>query len=127
MRRPDLIPNTRLAHEATEFAVEHGKTWEVHRALFRAYFEEERNLGDIAVVCEACESIGLDPAAVRAALEAGTYTAEVERQREWCRSIGVTGVPTVVFEERFALVGAQDYEAVRDIARRVLTRPVAEG
>lgn len=119
MKRPPLVPNTRKAHEATEFAIEHGKLWEIHRALFHAYFEEERHIGDIDVICEAVAGTGLNVSELRLALEDGRYAAEVERQMEWAREAGVTGVPTTIFNDRFALVGAQDYNVFRDVATRV--------
>ena len=124
MKRPPIIPNTRLAHEATEFAAEHGKTWEIHRALFRAYFEEERNLGDIDVVCAVATSIGLDADELRGALADHRYATQVQQQLDWARAAGITGVPAVIFEERFAVIGAQDYAVYTDVSRRVLERPL---
>lgn len=119
MKRPSLVPNTRKAHEATEFAREHGRLWEIHRALFRAYFEEERNLGDTDVVCEVAEAIGLDAHELRRALEDRRFAAEVEQQLAWAREAGVTGVPTTVFNERFAVVGAQEYAVYSNVASRI--------
>ncbi len=119
MKRPALVPNTRKAHEATEFAKEHGRLWEIHRALFHAYFEEERNIGDINVLCEIAAGIGLNAGELRLALADGRYAAEVEEQLAWARAAGVTGVPTVIFAEKFAVVGAQDYAVFRDVAGRV--------
>ena len=119
MKRPALVPNTRLAHEATEFGSEHGKLWEVHRALFAAYFEHERNIGDVEVLRDVAASAGLDSDELRDALTDRRYAAEVEQQLAWARAAGVTGVPTAIFNEKFALVGAQDYDAVRDIAKRI--------
>ncbi len=127
MKRPALIPNTRLAHEATEFAKEHGRLWEVHRALFAAYFEDERDLGSVDVVCEACAGAGLDADALREALSKHRYAGEVQRQMEWSRENGVTGVPTVVFNNRFSLVGAQDYDVFRDVAARVVKLTAESG
>ncbi len=119
MKRPALVPNTHKAHEATEFATEHGKLWEIHRALFHAYFEEERNIGDIGVLCEIAAGVGLDAGALREALGDGRYTAEVEEQLAWARDVGITGVPTVIFAEKFAVVGAQEYAVYKDVAGRV--------
>jgi len=119
MKRPPLVPNTRKAHEATEFAKKNGRLWEAHRALFHAYFEEERNIGDVDVLCDVAAGIGLDAAALRLALTDGRYTAEVEEQLAWARAAGVTGVPTVIFSGKFAVVGAQDYAVFRDVASRV--------
>ncbi len=124
MKRPALIPNTRKAHEATEFAKEYGKTWEIHRALFHAYFEEQRNLGDTDVVCEVAAEVALDADELRGALDDRRYADEVERQLDWARAAGITGVPTTIFsatngDGRFAIVGAQEYVVVRDVASRI--------
>jgi predicted DsbA family dithiol-disulfide isomerase len=119
MKRPALVPNTRKAHEATEFAKEHNLLWEIHRALFHAYFEQERNIGDVDVLCDVADGIGLDAGELRLALAEGRYAAEVDEQLAWARAAGVTGVPTVVFSEKFAVVGAQDYAVFRDVASRV--------
>jgi predicted DsbA family dithiol-disulfide isomerase len=119
MKRPALVPSTRKAHEATEFAKDHGRLWEIHRALFHAYFEEERNIGDVDVLCDIAAGIGLDAGELRLALTDGRYAAEVEEELDWARAAGVTGVPTVIFAEKFAVVGAQDYAVFRDVAGRV--------
>lgn len=130
MKRPPLIPNTRKAHQATEFAREHGTAGallEFHRAVFYAYWTEEKNIGDADILCDVAAGCGLDSDALRSALADGRYAAEVEDQMQWARAAGITGVPTVVYEGRFAVVGAQDYEVFLDVARRVISRPVAEG
>src|SRR6266508_3426500 len=51
MKRAPLIPNTRKAHEATEFAKQAGKLLPFHRGVFAAYFEREENIGDVEVLC----------------------------------------------------------------------------
>ena len=130
MKRPVLIPNTRKAHEATEFAREHGSPeglLDYHRAIFFAYWTEERNIGDVDVLCDVAASCDLNADALREALGDGRYTTTVEDQMQWARDVGITGVPTVIYEDRFAVVGAQDYEVFLDVARRVLTRPTPEG
>jgi predicted DsbA family dithiol-disulfide isomerase len=119
MKRPALVPNTRKAHETTEFAKEHGRLWEIHRALFHAYFEEERDIGDVDVLCDIAAGIGLAADELRVALADGRYAPEVEEQLAWARAAGVTGVPTVIFAEKFAVVGAQEYAVYRDVAGRV--------
>ncbi|HEY5638897.1 MAG TPA: DsbA family oxidoreductase [Dehalococcoidia bacterium] len=121
MKRPSLVPNTRKAHEATEFARDNGgDLWAVHRALFRAYFEEEQNIGDADVIVGVCEGVGIDSGALREALDAGRYREEIEKQMEWGRANGVTGVPTTIFNSRFAVVGAQDVALFRDVAGRIV-------
>ncbi len=128
MKRPPLIPNTRKAHEATEFAKEAGSLLPFHRAVFRAYWEGEENIGDVDVLCRIGSECGLHGEVLRAALDEGRYASEVDEQIEWTRAAGITGVPTFIFQEKFALVGAQDYEVFRDLARRITEgRIKAEG
>ena len=119
MKRPPLIPNTRKAHEATEFARENDRLQAFHRAVFHAYFEEEQNIGDIDVLCDIGAASGLVADGLRAALDDGRYAQVVEEQMQWGRAVGVTGVPTFIFNEKFALVGAQDYNVFSDLAARI--------
>lgn len=119
MKRPDLIPNTHKAHEATEFAREHGDVHRFHGAVFAAYFEEERNIGDVDVLCEVGAACDLDTAQLREALADGRYVQTVDEQMQWGRAVGVTGVPTFVFNEKFALSGAQDYNVFQSLAGRI--------
>ena len=127
MKRPPLVPNTRKAHEATEFAKEAGRLLPFHRALFQAYFRDEQNIGDVEVLCRSGTECGLDAAGLRGALDDGRFAAEVEEQIEWSRAVGITGVPTFIFDEKFSLVGAQDYEVFRDVAHRIVARRVRAG
>ncbi len=119
MKRPAIIPNTRKAHEATEFAREAGTLLEFHRAVFHAYWIDERNIGDADVLCDVAAARGLDPAELSAALTDGRYVETVAEQMAWTKAVGVTGVPTTIFDERFAVVGAQEYALFRDVAKRV--------
>src|SRR2546426_8260453 len=120
MKRPPLVPNTRKAHEATEFAKESGRLLPFHRAVFRAYWEDEENIGDTAVLSRIGAECGLDAAELQAALEGERFATPVQGGIDWSRAVGITGVPTVVFEEKVTLVGAQEYKVFRDIARRIV-------
>jgi predicted DsbA family dithiol-disulfide isomerase len=43
----------------------------------------------------------------------------VEEQMAWARDAGLGGVPTIIFNEKFAIVGAQDYEVFASVAQRI--------
>ena len=55
-------------------------------------------------------------------VEAGTYTAAVQSEVDQAYQIGVTGVPTYVLNDRYAIVGAQPYE----VFQRALERLASE-
>lgn len=121
MTAPSVVASTSKAHEATEFAKRAGKGLEFNHAVFQAYWERGENIGRVEVLAEAAAGCGLDAGALRQALEAGTYAHDVEEQMRWSRMAGVGGIPTFIFNEKFALVGAQTYDVFQNVAQRLLS------
>jgi predicted DsbA family dithiol-disulfide isomerase len=125
-----LFPNSRPSLEAAEFAREAGAFEPFHRALFAAYFEHDRNIGDTMVLRELAESCGMDGAALIEALESRRYASVVDEGVSWAHSLGVGGIPTFIFyaegasasggEDRFVMIGGQEYPVFRSLAERVL-------
>lgn len=105
----DWIPNSRLALEAAEFAREQGKFDEFHHAVFHAYFAEDRNIGDVDVLCELARRVGLEDAELAEALTDGRYRDRVDEDYRTAQSIGFSGVPAFIIGNR-GVVGAQPYE-----------------
>jgi predicted DsbA family dithiol-disulfide isomerase len=63
--------------------------------------------------------VGLDADEMQNEVDGGKYTAEVARQVQYAQQIGVTGVPTYVINDRYAVVGAQPYEAFQRALARI--------
>jgi len=118
-----LTSYSHIALEAAEFARDHGLAWQFHKATFKAYFEDLEDIGKVDVVVRVGESVGLDGAALRQALEGGQYRALVDEGIAWSRGIGVTAIPTFIFDGRYAMVGAQEYEAFRQVMARAWHAP----
>ena len=113
------------AHEASEWAVEHGGGDAFRRSVFRAYFVHDRNIGSADVLAECAAEAGLDGSDLRSALERGTFRDQIASQYAEARSLGVTAVPTFV-AGRYAIVGAQPYEAFCHLMK-ALDQPAREG
>ena len=127
-RQPSRVANSPRSLEAAEFAREQGAFAPYHRALFDAYFGEGRDIGDAAVLAELGAANGLDADALSEALASRRYASLVDERTEEARSWGVTGTPTVIFENgeaRFPVVGAQEYAVFENIARRMGAVPKA--
>ncbi len=105
-----VAPNTLDAHRLVLFAREQGREWEAVAALFAAHFTEGRNVGDLDTLVAIGEGIGLDSAAVRDYLQSDRNAEAVTESQEEAYSVGVQGVPFYVFDERYALSGAQPLE-----------------
>jgi predicted DsbA family dithiol-disulfide isomerase len=118
---PPVQPRSRKAHEAAEFAREGGLLDEMSRALFRAFFEEGQDLGDLEVLLDVGESIGLDRSDLREALEKDRYTEKVVEDEHLAQQVGITGVPALVItggRHAYLLSGAQPVETVREVIAR---------
>lgn len=116
------VSNTHRSLAAAEYvqAEESERFGAFHRALFRAYFSEGRDIGDPAVIREIAEECGVDVEAMEAALAEGRYEESLKETSARARRLGITGTPTFVFGGRYAAVGAQPVEVLRRVAERAL-------
>lgn len=116
-------PNTRASHRLIWLAGELGGSPLQNRvveALFSAYFHEGRDIGDRAVLADIGASAGLDDARVLALLDGDDGLADVIRHEMMARSLGVSGVPTVMAGDLVLFSGAQRtpliVRAMREVA-----------
>jgi predicted DsbA family dithiol-disulfide isomerase len=116
----ERIYNTRLAHEATEYAREHGKGNEFHKIIFHKVYAGGLDPSQWDVLRSAAEEAGLDADEMQREVESEKYTANVADQVRWAYQIGVTGVPTYVINNRYAVVGAQPYEVFKDAFEEIM-------
>ncbi len=100
-------PNTVDAHRLILHAAEHGHQWETVNALFEAYFSGGANLNDHEELAQIAVGAGMDANRVRGFLDSGEAVHEVWSAQKEASRIGATGVPFYVFDNRYALSGAQ--------------------
>jgi predicted DsbA family dithiol-disulfide isomerase len=116
---PELISNTRRALEATEYARERGKLEEFHRLVEAAYYGERRDVNDWSVLRAAAEEARLDADEMQRLTDEGHYREAVDASIAEAVALGVSGVPTYILEDRYAIVGAQPYEVFRQVLDRL--------
>jgi predicted DsbA family dithiol-disulfide isomerase len=112
---PEVVSNTRRALEATEYARERGRLEEFHRLVEHAYYGEGRDVHDWAVLRAAAEGAGLDADEMQRLTDEGRYGGAVDASISTAIALGVSGVPTYIFDDRYAIVGARPYEAFRAV------------
>lgn len=113
------IPSPLRAHEAAAWAREQGRFEPFHQSLLKRYWEGGEDISAWEVLRAAALDAGLDPDALQQAVEAGTYRARVQEAADEARDLGVTGIPTFLLDDRYAVVGAQPYEVLEKIAQRL--------
>ena len=85
-----------------------------YRAVFRAYFVEERDIGDPAVLTELAEGCGLPGEDFRTALETGAYAETVRRESCLSReALGIRMVPTILAGDKRLEGFVPDLDALR--------------
>ena len=118
----ERIYNTRLAHEATEYAREHGKGNEFHKVIFRKVYVDGKDPSQWEVLRSVAEEVGLNADEMQHDVESEKYKSNVEEQVRWAYQIGVTGVPTYVVNDRYAIVGAQPYEVFKQALAQIMNQ-----
>ncbi|MEW6771843.1 MAG: DsbA family protein [Bacillota bacterium] len=113
--RIEIVVNSRLALEASEFARDRGRFAEIHTRLFQAYFQEGQNIGEKPVILRLLRELGLDENEFNAAHEQGLYLPRLQRARELGREYGITAVPTFVINGKERIIGAQAYRVFQRV------------
>ncbi len=108
--RMERTPNTLNAHRLIRLGVAEGSGDAVVEALFRGYFIDGIDIGDIAALAAIAAAAGLDETAARTHLAGSSGTAEVLAEEYRARRIGIDAVPCFIIAGDYALAGAQDPE-----------------
>ncbi len=119
------IYNTFKAHKLlTIFGSERG--WQAQTALklalFNAYFQERRDVSDEAVLLDIAEAQGMDRYAAALWLADEALTQTVRSEQAYWLDQNITGVPAIVFDQKFMVPGAQSAETFADVIAKVLSK-----
>ena len=117
MRPPSMLTNSHNALATCEYAIASGKGEEFEKRVFRAYFEEGENIGDLAVLKKLASDVGLDGDQAAEAIASPQVQSKLKSNAQLAHHHGVSGVPTF-FLGQYALVGAQSEDAMRKILLR---------
>jgi predicted DsbA family dithiol-disulfide isomerase len=105
-------PNTVLSHRLLRFAYRYDLQSPLLDGLFRAYFEEGLDTGDLDVLIGIAAAAGLPEDEARHFLLGADEREMVLAEDQLARRQGINGVPCFIFNGRFALSGAQEPEAL---------------
>ncbi len=107
--------NSRRAQELSKWAKSLGKEKELHRLIYREYYEKHANIGKIEVLLPLVVESGLLESEALGVLSKGTYKEEVDADWELCRNKGVHGIPFFAMAAN-VVSGAQPYEILEKMA-----------
>jgi len=106
--------NSRLAQELGKWAESKGQGDEFHDAIFRAYFVDGRNIGQVEELVGLAESVGLPGEEAKTVLQSRSFRKEVDSDWQRAHEMGLSAVPTFMIDKQ-AVVGAQPYEVLEQL------------
>lgn len=133
LKLPPVQPRSRKAFEAVAHAAAQGAFDAMHEALFKAFFEDGRDIGDTDILLDIGDSVGLETQALRLALQEQTYLPQVLQDQELAQQLGISGVPIMVlrrstdtgWEQAEALRGAVPYQTMQSAVEHMLQNETA--
>jgi predicted DsbA family dithiol-disulfide isomerase len=105
-----IVANSFDAHRLIQLAKANGKDDAMEERLFRAYFTEGKNTADHDTLLQLGIEVGLDSTAVRQVLDSNEYAQQVQQDIYEAQQIGIRGVPFFLFNDHYAVSGAQATE-----------------
>lgn len=114
-------PNTELAQRVICFASGKGQAAPTVEALFSGYFEQGVDVAQLSEIVHLLERarVALDSAELVASMADGFGKEQVVRDLSLSREYGIGSVPLFIFDQRYALEGAQPVEEFERLIRKL--------
>lgn len=116
-------PNSFDAHRVVRWAQGQEKGAAAKEALFKAFFQDGRDIGDHGVLVDIARQIDLDPTIVADLLGTDADVENTRAEENFFREVGVTGVPTYIANRQFAAQGAETPEKLAKFIRHAAANP----
>jgi len=116
--------NTRPAHQALKIvqgmASEQAEAYNV--AIFRAYFEHDEDIGDIDVLVQLANKLGIEGDMLRQRLLADEALQEVLYEEQGAYQNGISSVPAFIFKDKYLLSGVRPPEQLERVVHQIRER-----
>lgn len=113
--------NTREAHILIDYAKSFDKQTALNLRLISAFYSEGKDVSDRKVLRAELEELGLNAEEALALLDAPESKIEIKEKEEYWQGMGISGVPTVVFNRTSGLTGAQPVEVYKQVLTNLLS------
>ena len=118
-----ILANSLNAHRLLHLAKKHKLSNEVKELLFKAYLTDGKNVNDWDTLKNIGLEAGIETAEIEQLINTNAYTNEVRQDQQEAQAIGITGVPFFVFDNKYAVSGAQS----ADVFLKTLEKTWEEG
>jgi len=116
------MANTFEAHILLEYAKAFGKQTELKMRLTKAFFSERKDVSKRDVLKQALLDVGLNAEEALAKLDDDDARHEIRSKQDYWKNLGVNSVPTIVFNRKGAVTGAQPVDVFKQVLTEVLEK-----
>lgn len=114
-------PNTLILHALIRKARNYGKEAQLAEIFFRNFFSDGKNLSDDSSVREALKEAGIPETELDSVRQDSELLSRIETEENEGKIMGVTGVPFYVFNEKYAVSGAQSPDLFLEVFEKLRT------
>lgn len=118
-----IRPNTLKAHCLLKWATENGKSSPASEALFKAFFQDGKDVGDERVLMEIARDIGMDEKTLQKFMGSSDNKQAIKSELAYFQELGVSSVPTFIYNGTFAIAGGQPVDAHLQAIEKASTTP----
>lgn len=111
--------NTFTLHRILTIALQDGIQAEVKEAFMKAYFVDKQDLTQENILIKLLEKYGWSAEKTLGIINSDVATDEVKEEMNYYRQLGVSGVPYFIFNNKYAVSGAQPTEVFMEILEKV--------
>jgi predicted DsbA family dithiol-disulfide isomerase len=112
--------NTFEAHILLEYAKEFGKQTELKMCLTTAFFSERKDVSKRDILNQALQAVGLNSEEGLAKLDNDQARKEIRTKQNYWKNLGVSSVPTIVFNRKSAVTGAQPVATFKQVLSELI-------
>lgn len=114
--------NTFEAHVLLEYAKDFGKQTELKMCLTTAFFSERKDVSKRGILEQALLDVGLNAEEGLARLDNEEARNEVRSKQTYWKNLGVNSVPTIIFNRKSALTGAQPVDVFKQVLSELIKK-----
>jgi predicted DsbA family dithiol-disulfide isomerase len=111
--------NSKLSLKANEYAKREGKFEDFHKAIFKAYLEEDRNIGNLEILLDIAEEVGLDRTKTKSFIESQEAEEIVIQSKNEALRLGINSVPSFIINNNL-IRGAYPYDSMKELFTKAM-------
>ena len=115
-----IMSNSRLALYISEYARKNGLFDQFHEIIMKKYWIEGKDIGDLSLLLDLAESIGLNRDEILRFIETDEPAKILKASMAELQSYMINGVPTFIIGDSKIVIGAQPYEYFERVINIVL-------